>query len=88
MKKIYDLAVKTGSYEKEGETKNRYQNVGAIVEKEDGGKFMFLNRHFNPAGVPFKEGSESIIVSMFKPKSKEDNEPAADAPASDDDIPF
>ena len=89
MKKLYDLAVKTGSYQKEGETKNRYQNIGAVMEKEDGSRFMFISRWFNPAGVPFKDDSESIIVSMFKPKS--DNQESAAAPApvpSDDEIPF
>lgn len=67
--KLYDLAVKTGEYtNRDGETKARYANVGAVMAKDDGGKFIMLNRHFNPAGVPFKEGAESILVSMFEPK--------------------
>ena len=71
MKKIYDLAVVTGSYKNQaGENKNRYLTVGAVMEN-DKGKFIFLNRSFNPAGVPSKEGSESIIISMFAPKEKE-----------------
>jgi hypothetical protein len=69
MKKLYDLAVKTGSYEKAGETKNRYENIGAIFENEDGGRMLFIKRSFNPAGVPFRENSDSILVSMFKPKT-------------------
>ena len=69
MKKIYDLAVKTGSYTKDGQEKGRYENIGSIVQKDDGSQMMFLNRHINPAGIPFKEGSESILVSMFTPKS-------------------
>ena len=73
MKKIKDLSVKTGSYETLEGTKNRYENIGSIMEKEDGGKFMFLKRSFNPAGVPYKEGSDSIIVSMFDVKGKEEN---------------
>ena len=44
IKKIYDLCVINGTYEKDGETKNRYQNVGAVMQKEDGGKFIFLER--------------------------------------------
>lgn len=68
MKKLYDLAVKTGSYMKDGVEKGRYDNVGVIMENDDGGKMIFLKRTFNPAGVPFKEGSDSIILSMFKPK--------------------
>jgi len=64
IRKIKDLAVKTGSYEKNGETKNRYENIGGVFEGENG-KFLMLKRSFNPAGVPFKEGSDTIIVSMF-----------------------
>ena len=67
-RKIYDLAVKTGTYQSQGETKNRYMNVGALMESDDGNSFIMLNACFNPAGVPRKEGSESILVSCFVPK--------------------
>ena len=89
MKKIKELSVKTGSYETSEGTKNRYENIGAIMEKEDGGKFMFLKRSFNPAGVPFKDGSDSIIVSMFDVKEKEENAGAekVDKAFSGDEIP-
>lgn len=90
MKKIKDLVVTTGKYTKDGQEKNRYVNVGAIMEKDDGGKFMFLNRHFNPAGVPFKEGSESIIVSMFDVDG-DNSRPVQEKPAEsvdDDEVPF
>lgn len=72
--KIYDLAVKTSSYtdRASGTEKNRYQNVGSILQMDDGSKMILLNRFFNPAGVPFKDGSDQIIVSMFKPKDRED----------------
>lgn len=86
MKKIYDLAVRTGSYIKDGIEKGRYENIGSIMEKDDGNKFLFIKRSFNPAGVPFKEGGDSILVSMFKPH---DSTPAdVTPPVSDDDIPF
>lgn len=68
--KKYDVAVKTGSYEKDGETKNRYENVGSIFQGEHG-PYLVLKRSFNPAGVPFKEGSDSILLSLFEPKEKE-----------------
>lgn len=70
--KLYDLVVKTGEYQNsKGETKARYTNVGAVMQKDDGGKFLMLSRHFNPAGVPFKEGSDSILISMFEPKEQD-----------------
>lgn len=91
MKKLYDLAVRTGSYIKDGLEKGKYENIGAVMEG-DNGKFMFLKRSFNPAGVPFKDGSESIIVSMFTPKKNVDEElaniPEPSAPVSDEEIPF
>lgn len=74
MKKLYDLAVKTGTYEKDGETKNRYENVGSVMEKDDGGRFILLNRTFNPAGVPNPQDKSSIIVSMFDVKQKEQSD--------------
>lgn len=70
MRKIKDLAVVTGTYTKDGETKNRYRTIGALMEN-DKGQFIFLDRAFNPAGIPFKDGSESIIVSLYDPKQAE-----------------
>jgi hypothetical protein len=104
-KKLYDLAVKTGTYnDRNGDTKGRYENVGSILQMDDGSKLILLKRSFNPAGVPFKEGSDQIIVSMFEPKDQAGaasgggSAPAARAPASvpagggiadmGDDIPF
>jgi len=69
-KKLYDLAVKTGEYTVQGQTKGRYENVGAVMQSDDGGKFIMLKRVFNPAGVPDLSGrnSDSILLSMFPPK--------------------
>lgn len=78
MGKLYDLAVKTGEYEKDGQRKNRYKNIGAMWEGrswdgEPGEPYITLDASFNPAGVPRKEGSDSIFISLFKVKPKEDN---------------
>jgi hypothetical protein len=98
-KKIYDLAVKTGEYTNgQGETKGRYLNVGAIMQKDDGGKFIMLERTFNPAGVPNPENRSNLLLSMFPAKegdgqqqqqSSTQSKPAP-APTGDfeDDIPF
>lgn len=97
-KKIKDLAVKVGTYQKGGETKNRYINIGCILEKDDGGKFMLLERTFNPAGVPNPDGKDTIIVSMFDIGDKKDGgnhkgmTPQGDIPSNNpldsDEIPF
>ena len=89
MKKVFDLAVKTGEYQKGGETKNRYQNIGSIMEN-DNGQFMILDRTFNPAGVPNPDNKSSVLVSMFKADRDSGNKkPTSDTgnPFNDDD-PF
>lgn len=93
-KKLYDLAVKTGTYNAGGQEKGRYENVGAVMQSDDGGKFLMLKRTFNIAGVPDLTGrnSDSVLVSMFPPKDSDAApEPAPAAPQRqqyDDTIPF
>lgn len=82
-KRIADLAVKTGTYQKGGETKNRYENIGSVFQDDNGGEFMTLKRTFNPAGVPNPDGKDSIIISKFAIKEA----PAA-AATYDDEIPY
>ena len=75
-KKVYDLSVKIGE--------KNWLNVGAVLEKDDGGRFIILERSFNPAGVPNPDNKSSLIISMFEPKSKDGDKPAP----TDGDIPF
>jgi len=94
--KIKDLAVKTGEYtDNQGNTKGRYENVGAIMKGDDGNSFMMLKRTFNPAGVPNPQSRDSVLISMFDPKGQQQNQqqPKQDVPPmppglSDDEIPF
>lgn len=66
--KKYDLAVKIESYtDRQGQQKNRYQNIGAVIEG-DRGPYLLLDRHFNPAGIPNPENRPNVIVSMFEPR--------------------
>jgi hypothetical protein len=97
-KKVYDLAVKVGEYQDQsGATKAKYENVGLVLQKGDGGKFLMLKRTFNPAGVPdfSGKGGENILISMFEPKQQDGQQstPQRSAPPQstadlDDDIPF
>jgi hypothetical protein len=76
VRKLYDAVVKTGSYtNSNGEEKARYENVGSVFEG-DKGPFLVLKRTFNPAGVPFKDGSDSIMVSLFEPKQDDQRQAA------------
>jgi hypothetical protein len=70
-KKLYDLSVKTGEYKNQsGEMKGRWQNVGAVMQSDDGSKFIMMAKWFNPAGVQdlSGKGGESILLSMFPPR--------------------
>ena len=64
-KKIADIAVAVGKYDKGGESKNRYKNVGTVLQTDNGGKMYLLDRTFNPAGVPNPDNRDTIILSIF-----------------------
>lgn len=72
--KKYDLACKTGTYEKNGETKNRYKNVGLILENEEGKKMVMIDPTFNFAAVKREDGKDMVMVSMFEPKDKQQSQ--------------
>lgn len=94
--KLYDISVKTGEYtDKNGEVKGRYENIGTVW-MGDKGQYMMMKRTFNPAGVPFKDGSDSIFISMFapreenqqKPQRQSSSKPTKNLSDMDDDVPF
>ena len=68
-RKLYDLCVGTRKYTVNGQEKTVWENVGAIIMGEKN-PYLMLKAHFNPAAIQRKEGSESIVISMFKPKDK------------------
>ncbi len=101
-KKVKDLAVKTGSYTVNGETKGRYKNVGSMMKSDDGSYFLLLDKTFNPAGVPGDPDRDNILISVFdlreadgqqaqRAPAQQRQAPASSAPAGgidDDSIPF
>ena len=84
-KKINDLAVKTGTYEKDGQTKNRYLNVGAEMENDDGGRFLLIDKSVNFAGIPGHADRQSVLVSKFPVNGNK--EPSAPAKNTNSDMP-
>lgn len=70
-KKVSDLVVKVGTYEKNGETKARYVNVGLVLKDDDEKSMILLNRTFNPAGVPNPDNKDTVIISRFDVKDKQ-----------------
>lgn len=94
-RKKYDMAVKTGSYtDRDGKQKNRYQNIGVIMQSDDGGHYALIDPLINLAAVPREQGKDRVMVSLFEPRDDAQQQQApqrqqrpAPAPA-DDDIPF
>lgn len=66
-RKVKDLAVKVGEYNdrQTGQAKARWHNVGALMEDDNGGQYIMLDRYFNPAGVPNPDNRGTILLSMF-----------------------
>ena len=96
-KRKFDLAVKTGSYvDNTGATKNRYQNIGVVMQGDDGGHYMLLDPLINLAAVPRDQGKDRVMVSMFEPREdgqapRQAAAPQRQAPRPaipEDDIPF
>lgn len=97
MSKKYDAVIKVGSYiDQSGTTKNRYENVGVVLEGNDGGLYMLLKATFNPAGIK-QEGKESVLINFYEPKekganthqqAKQDGYQATPATEISDEIPF
>jgi hypothetical protein len=88
-RKTDDLVVKVGEYQKDGETKGRYENVGQILS--DGERELYMiKRTFNPAGVPNPDGKDSVLLSRFAVREQEQGKPAArpEAEPYSDKIPF
>ena len=80
-KRTKDLAVKVGTYQaKDGSTKNRYANVGTMMENEDGNKFLLIDPTFNFAGVRLEDGKDRVLVSLFDPKQAEAEKPKVTEP--------
>jgi hypothetical protein len=75
--KLKDIAVKTSTYtdRNSGLEKGRYENVGVMMQGDDGNQFIILNRTFNPAGVPVAPGKDTVILSLFDPKDNQTQVP-------------
>ena len=71
--KIYNICASTGKFtDNNGQEKSVWENVGAVIMGEKS-PYIMLKAHFNPAAIIRKENSDSIFVSLFKPKPKDEN---------------
>jgi hypothetical protein len=60
-----NLAVANGTYEKDGQQKTRWVNVGKILEK-DGKEFMLIDPLVNFAAFPREQGKDMVMVGIFE----------------------
>lgn len=66
-RKTHDIVAKVGEYtDRSGQTKARYENVGALMEG-DNGPFIMTKRTFNIAGLP-NDGRDNALLSCFVPR--------------------
>ena len=97
MAKKFDLVVATGSYQKEGQDKTQWLNVGKVLEKQNGG--LVIKMDCIPTSVIDRDGNSvpwDGWIQMFeaKPRDGQQSKPAQSAPADGmpddftDNIPF
>lgn len=70
MAKLYDICAATREYtDQNGQTKRKYENIGAVMQGNEGGQYILLARWFNPAGIVEADRApgESIMLSCFAP---------------------
>lgn len=82
VKKIKDLCVITRKYtDRDGKEKSQYENVGHILQMDDGSEMQLLKRTFNPAGVPNPDNRDTVILYRFDVKDKSAAPGSAPSPA-------
>lgn len=70
------LSAKTGEYQKDGQTKGRYVNIGVIQQSNDGGEYVLLDPTVSLAGIlatqnalamqQGKEIRDRVMVGVFE----------------------
>ena len=67
-RKIKNLSVKTREYkDRDGNPKANWQNIGVIMENDQGKQFILLEKWINYAGLPDfsgKENSSSLMINI------------------------
>ena len=86
--KVKDLAVKTREYvDKEGNKKANWQNIGSIMQNDDGSQFLLLDRWVNLGGLPDFSGKpnpSAVLINIFDPSNRSNYQPTAHDKAKQD----
>lgn len=97
--KIGDVVVKVGEYERDGQKKGEYENIGAWMEDDEGRPFLLINNSaLNPslAMIANRDRKRRIIVSLFREEGGGEKKGRSEPPAQgnsrgreeEDQIPF
>ena len=62
------LSVKVGEYQKDGKTVGDYQEVGVLVDSDDGGQYVLLKPEISLAGLLAKQN----IMALNKGENQRD----------------
>lgn len=96
------LAAKVGSYEKDGQTKGRYVNLGVILSS-DNGEYLLLDPSVSLAGIYTQQmvharktggkSGEKVMVSIFTDEDRQSGSEGggygeSQSRGMDDEIPF
>jgi len=95
------LVIKTGEYQKDGETKGEYTRLGVMLDSEHG-PYILIDPTVSIAGCLTKQNMlnhkhkkdirTSVLVNIFDDDNKKQatatNENLSDGEKYDDDIPF
>lgn len=79
--KVGDICFKTGTYEKGGETKNRYLKGGVLFQGDDGSFYGIIEAV--PVGV---EGRFSVFGD--KPQGQKQNAPTTPYTSNNEPLPY
>jgi hypothetical protein len=74
-KKIGNLAVKTGEFTPQGadKPKGTYENVGTLMQNDDGSQFLLIKKCINFAGFDNSDSNE-VLVSVFNNNNGSNNQ--------------
>lgn len=62
------LSVKVGEYQKDGKTVGDYQEVGVLIDSDDGGQYVLLKPEISIAGLLAKQN----IMALNKGENQRD----------------
>lgn len=68
MKLTKHIKVKVGEYQKDGQTKGKYETIGKVLIDDNGKEMVLLNKIFNPAGI--QDGRDSVILNFWDVEEK------------------